>query len=145
MPALVLTGTQVLQGNRNGKTLDASVADTVLYTYDMGPCVAVCGYNGQIAFMIHSDSTGTGGTGATDLITGLRSLVSTIGTGAGYTVTLNGGSINGVAAYLAQNLPDATVVKGAESDGSYITWNGKVATTKAKLAEALGVDSVTIQ
>ena len=145
MPALVLTGTQVSQGNLNGKTLDGTVANTVLYTYDMGPCVAVCGYNGQIAFMIHSDSTGAGGIGRTDLITGLRSLVSTIGTGAGFTITLNGGSINGVADYLAQNLSGATVVKGVESDGAYITWNGKVATTKAKLAEALGVDSVTIQ
>jgi hypothetical protein len=145
MPPLVLTGTEVFQGNAKGRTLSANVADTVLYTYDMGPCVAVCGYNGQVAFMIHSDTTGGGGIGHTDLLTGIQNLVNGIGNGAGFTITLNGGSVAGVATYLGEKLPNAAIVPGEASDGSYITWNGAVATTKAKLAKALGVESVSIQ
>jgi hypothetical protein len=147
MPSLALTGTEVLQGNLNGATLLATAQDTVLWTNGLVGCVAVCGYNGVTAFMIHSDSTGTGGTGATDLITGIRRLVAGIGTGAGFTVTLIGGSVAGVKGYLetAGNLPDATFVEGDATDAAYITWNGKAASTKAKLATELGVDSVTIQ
>jgi len=146
MPNLALTGTEVRQGNANGATLPASTANTVLWTSDLVGCVAVCGYNGQIAFMIHSDATGNGGIGRTDLITGLRNLVAGIGTGTGFTLTLIGGSVPGVTEYLrkAGNLPDATINNGGEADGAYITWNGKVATTKAKLATELGVESVTI-
>lgn len=46
----------VSQGNNEGKIIHNNDNNTVLSTFDMGPCVAVCGYNGRSAFMIHSDS-----------------------------------------------------------------------------------------
>ena len=147
MPSLALTGIEVFQGNLKGATLLAGAANTVLWTNGLVGCVAVCGYNGATAFMIHSDSTGTGGIGATDLITGIRRLVGGIGTGGGWTVTLVGGSIPGVKRYLqtAGNLPDAAFAEGDDTDAAYITWNGHAASSRAKLALQLGVDSVTVQ
>jgi hypothetical protein len=45
----VLTGVEVTQGNGKGKVISATDTSKTLSTTDMGPCVAVCGYNGQIA------------------------------------------------------------------------------------------------
>ncbi|GAA1319637.1 hypothetical protein [Pseudonocardia xinjiangensis] len=142
----VLTGVEVTQGNGKGKVISATDTSKTLSTTDMGPCVAVCGYNGQIAFMIHSDSTGTGGKGRIDLITGLRALVGGIGQGAGFTLTLIGGSVQGTMQYLKRegHLPDAHFVEGGEADGAYITWNGMVAPNKRRLAGKMNVPEVKV-
>jgi hypothetical protein len=144
--ATVLTGVEVTQGNGKGKVISATDASKTLSTTDMGPCVAVCGYNGEIVFMIHSDSTGTGGKGRIDLITGLRGLVGGIGQGAGFTLTLIGGSVQGTMQYLTRegHLPAAHIVEGGEADGAYITWNGMVAPTKRRLAAKMNVPEVKV-
>ncbi|MGI5255541.1 hypothetical protein [Actinacidiphila glaucinigra] len=143
LASLVLTGSYVLQGNSNGAVTDR--AGSVLYTSDLEPCVAVCGHNGKLSFLIHSDSTSNKGRGAIDLITSIRKLVP-IQTGAGWSISLIGGSTAGTGAYLkkSENLPAAVFHDLGEADGAYITETGLVATTKSRLAKLLGVPSITI-
>ncbi|HET7232170.1 MAG TPA: hypothetical protein VFJ16_19340 [Longimicrobium sp.] len=141
MASITLAGTYVSQGNANGRTLNTAVANTVLKTDGLVGCVAVCGYSGNTAFMIHSDSTGAGGIGKTDLITGIRHLVPAISDGQGFTISLFGGSVPGTRTYLqgAEKLPRATFVNGGESDSAYLTWNGIAAALKSGLKGPLGV------
>jgi hypothetical protein len=142
MPDLPLIGIYVEQGNMKGRVNDRR--DAVLYTSDLAPCVAVCGQKGNKTFMIHSDSTGTHGKGATDLITGIRRVAPEIGTGAGWNISLIGGSVAGTTAYLQAHLPHAALSNGGATDGAYIAQNGVVANTKRGLAAALGVSGVTL-
>jgi hypothetical protein len=150
MASLELNGTEVYQGNNNGRFLSTTQENTVLCTYGMSPCVAVCGYSEveKIVFLIHSDSTRDNGIGKTALIDGLRNLVS-IGTGDGFTLKLFGGSVHGTEQYLTAQLPAARISVCAPedigSDSAYIAWNGVSATVKSRLARALGVDSVKIK
>lgn len=137
-----LSGKYVKQGNKKGRT--TSTQDRVLYTSDLAPCVAVCGFNGSTAFMIHSDSTGTGGVGRTSLIDGIESLVH-IGDGSGWTISLIGGSVRGCKAYLSQYLPGASLEDKGEADGAYITGAGVVARSKRRLARKYGVDQIIIE
>lgn len=139
---MTFKGKYVRQGNRNGKTTRSR--DKVLYTSDLGPCVAVCGFDGSTAFMIHSDSTGTSGFGRTSLKDGINSLVA-MGTGAGWTISLIGGSVRGCMSYLQQRYPDASFRDLGEAEGAYITGDGVVATSKRRLARRYGVDSITIE
>ncbi|MFF7581281.1 hypothetical protein ACFZBE_41230 [Streptomyces sp. NPDC008061] len=136
-----LPGTYILQGNRNGASTNQR--SSVLHTTDLGPCVAVCGHNGTLAFMIHSDSLAHGGVGRTDLMLGIRRLVS-IGTGDGWAISLIGGSTAGCSKYLRQHLPSATIRDLGESEGAYITKTGLVAKTNRELAALLGVPSISI-
>ncbi|WP_158709349.1 MULTISPECIES: hypothetical protein [unclassified Streptomyces] len=138
---LTFKGKFVRQGNTRGKTTRSR--DKVLYTYDLAPCVAVCGFDGETAFMIHSDSTGTGGSGSTSLKDGIISLVG-MGTGAGWTLSLIGGSVRGCMSYLQSRFPDAVFEDLGEADGAYLTGEGVVAKTKRRLAQRYGVDSITI-
>ncbi|MEU8456872.1 hypothetical protein [Streptomyces griseoaurantiacus] len=138
---LTLRGSYVRQGNKKGKKTTSR--DKVLYTSDLGPCVAVCGFDGNTAFMIHSDSTGTSGIGRTSLKDGINSLVA-MGTGSGWTISLIGGSVPGCMSYLQQRYPDASYVPLGESEGAYITGDGVVAKSKRRLAGRYGVDSITI-
>ncbi|MFD9289176.1 hypothetical protein ACFWBV_12890 [Streptomyces sp. NPDC060030] len=140
-PLRPLPGTYISQGNRNGASTNQS--SSVLHTSDLGPCVAVCGHDGTLAFMIHSDSTARGGKGRTDLILGIRRLVS-IGTGESWTISLIGGSTAGCGEYLRQHLPSATIHDLGESEGAYITETGLVAKTKRELAALLGAPSISI-
>ncbi|MEV6717957.1 hypothetical protein AB0M48_38635 [Lentzea sp. NPDC051208] len=141
---LALSGLEVAQGNLNGNYLTGNEWSTVLWTSDLGPCVAICGYNGDTAFLIHSDSTRASGIGATDLASGLQALIPGIGVDSGYALTLIGGSTAGTAAYLREHLAEAEIVDGGWADSAYITGDGRVAPTKRKLAEALGAESITI-
>jgi hypothetical protein len=75
----------------------------------------------------------------------LGAVVAGRGGGGAYTITLHGGSVPGVKAYLSENLPEAEIVEGEASDGAYITHNGVVAHVKRVLAEKLGVDSVSVE
>lgn len=140
---LTLRGTYIYQGNGNGAVTNK--AGTVLFTSDLGPCVAVCGYNGSQSFMIHSDSTGAKGSGFKDLISGLRQLVF-VGAGDGWTISLIGGSTAGTSAYLrrSENLPRATVYDLGESEGAYITETGVVAISKRRLARSLQSSDIYI-
>ncbi|MFB7294162.1 hypothetical protein [Actinacidiphila glaucinigra] len=141
--SIALAGTYVRQGNGNGAVIDK--AGSVLYTSDLAPCVAVCGHNGSMSFMIHSDSTTFRGMGAVDLISGIRRLVP-VGTGVGWTISLIGGSTVGTGTYLRHpsRLPHATFYDLGEADGAYITRTGAVAASKRGLAHAMGVPSVII-
>jgi hypothetical protein len=139
--SLSLYGSYIRQGNGKGSSVTGS--NYVLYTSDLGPCVAVCGYNGAESFMVHSDSTTTGGVGRIDLITGINRVVS-IGTGAGWTIELIGGSTSGTKRYLKDHLPDASIHSLGEAEGAYITGDGTVAKSKRRLAKALGVSSVSL-
>jgi hypothetical protein len=138
---LTLRGSYVRQGNKKGKKTTSR--DKVLFTSDLGPCVAVCGFDGNTAFMIHSDSTGTSGIGRTSLKDGVDSLVS-MGSGSGWTISLIGGSVPGCMSYLQQYYPGASFDPIGESEGAYITGDGVVAKSKRRLAGRYGVDSITI-
>ncbi|MEU9978901.1 hypothetical protein [Streptomyces sp. NPDC051014] len=142
MAAIELAGTYVMQGNTNGNWVSGRHA--VLYTHGIDPCVAVCGFNGSVAFMIHSDSMRTSGVGSTELADGIRALVPAMGDGAGWELTLAGGSSARVAAYLAEHFPSADIYDRGWSESAYITGDGIFASTKGDLARSLGSIAVTI-
>jgi hypothetical protein len=137
-----LAGHYIYQGNSRG--IWTSTPEAVLYTSGIDPCVAVCGFDGQVAFMIHSDTMGNSGVGSTALIDGLRMLLPAIGYGAGWSLALVGGSSAAVAPHLAKHLPYAEIYDHGWSEGAYITGGGIFARNKRQLAEALGGESVTI-
>ncbi|MER6539674.1 hypothetical protein ABT215_39020 [Streptomyces sp900105755] len=141
--SLKLDATYVVQGNSKGAVTGGF--GTVLYTFDLAPCVAVCGHDGSQSFLIHSDSTTNRGKGGRDLISSIRELVPTH-SGAGWTISLIGGPTAGTATYLkdSAHLPDATIYDLGEADGAYITNTGAVATTKSRLAKILGFSSINL-
>lgn len=125
---MTLKFTHVNQGNGNGIQLPCSVTD-ILKTDCLGPCVAVCGFDGSRAFMIHSDSMNQSGIGKIDLITGIRKIYNSKEIPP-LTIKLIGGSAKNVATFLSNNLPNAEVSVLEECDTAYIRGDGLVARTK---------------
>jgi len=145
MESIQLSGIQVQQGNGNGQIISRNRENCVLATFDMGPCVAVCGFNDSIAFMIHSDSMRDVGVGKVDLITGLKKLVPELNDGNGLTITLFGGRSKATQRLLDKHLPQAKIeTTSTESDSAYLTNDGFSGPVKRILAEKLHVDSIDI-
>jgi hypothetical protein len=145
MVQLKLKKVVVFQGNGNGQSISAD-GKSALVTTDMADCIAILGYDGQKCYMIHSDSNATSGIGAVNMATGIRSVG--MSDSCNLTISLIGGrqqlSLQNKLAKVKETLPSCkSGAMIADVSSAYITGKGVVATTRAGLATALGVDEVT--